>query len=197
MKIPTNVRLIAGQMIEGYEGLGGYNPTAKKYFLYQGSADRKGVLTIGRGHVASRYEKDTNKFANGLTLAEVDKLFEQDLQPRYDRLSGKFEGETDQQMAVILSSGYNYEAMWNSDMTPGRCMNRKDWKGVARGLLMYTMSNGRHQLGLWRRRMTEALCFLTGEVYIAKSASTEAVLFAKLKAHIPDLQAIRNKKFRA
>lgn len=204
MSVPLNVWTKASQVIQGYEGLAGLTPSGR-YIPYEGKADKKGVFTIGRGHVLSREEKQTRiikldgaelNVDKGLTLAEVDRLFEKDSRTRYARFSGWFEGETDDQMAAILSSGYNYEAMW-WDGTAGRCFRKKDLKGTARGMLMITVSNGKHQLGLWRRRMSEVLLFLTGRVMIAKSDAAERQLFNELKKHLPDLGAIRKKKFGA
>lgn len=203
MSIPVAIRTKAALVMEGYEGLAGLVPKTGRYIPYEGKADRKGIFTIGRGHVLSREEKTTRKIKVagasvdvdfGLTLAQVDQLFEQDARSRYARFSGWFEGETDDQMAAILSSGYNYEAMW-WDGTAGRCFRKKDLLGTARGMLMITMSNGKHQLGLWRRRMSEVLLFLTGKVMIAKDPKAEQLLFNELKKAVPDLQAIRNRKF--
>jgi GH24 family phage-related lysozyme (muramidase) len=68
------------KLIEGYEGLISGTPGKpekhvrgayeRKYFPYQGAADKKGVLTIGRGHVVKKGED----FSEGLTLQEVNDL---------------------------------------------------------------------------------------------------------------------------
>jgi hypothetical protein len=47
--------------------------------------------------------------------------------------------------------------------------------------MLYNISNGLRRLGLWRRRGSEALCYLTGEVIIAKDVKSEDRLFARLK----------------
>lgn len=202
MSIPAAIRVKALAVIEGYEGLGGARNG--KFYPYQGEADHIGVITIGRGHVLSREQKTTGlitikgaqiKFNDGLTLKQVDDLFEQDLQPRYDRLSGSFEGETDDQCAAMLAGFYNLEQIWGPTSSASKGFRKKDWRAAARGILMYTMSVGKHQLGLWRRRMSEALLFLTGKVMIAKDPKAEQLLFNELKKVIPDLQSIRNKKF--
>lgn len=202
MSIPIAIRTKAIALIEGYEGLGGAKNG--KFFPYEGEADPPGVVTLGRGHVLSRLEKTTRivvikgakvNIDQGLTLKQVDDLFEQDLQPRYDRLSGAFEGETDDQCAAMLCGFYNLEAIWGINSSASKGFRKKDWKAAARGILLYTMANGKHQLGLWRRRMSEALLFLTGKVMIAKDPKAELALFQELKKQLPDLGTIRQKQF--
>lgn len=206
MSIPVAIRTKAAAVMEGYEGLGGFVPSTNRYIPYEGKADKKGVWTIGRGHVLSREQKTSRLITikgvqynidKGLTLQQVDDLFEQDILPRFERVTGMYDGETDDQAAAMLSGYYNLEEIWWTNRSPGKAFKKKDWKGVARGILMYTMSNGQHQLGLWRRRMTEALLFLTGRVMIAKSDAAERQLFNELKKHLPDLGTIRKKKFGA
>lgn len=201
MAIPKEIRDKAIALIEGYEGLGG--ALNGRYFKYEGKADKKDVWTIGRGHVISRADKLRSKitikgvdidFTKGLTLAQVDDLFEQDLQPRYDRLSGAFEGETPDQCAAMLCGFYNVEEMWGDKSSASKGFRAKNWKAAARGILLYTVSNGKHWLGLWRRRMSEALLFLTGRVMIAKNGAQETALYNELQKLIPDIGAIKAKK---
>jgi GH24 family phage-related lysozyme (muramidase) len=201
VSIPIAIRTKAIQLIEGYEGLGG--ALSGRYFKYEGKADKKGIITIGRGHVISRADKERGKisikgidvdFTKGLTLAQVDDLFEQDLQPRYNRLSGMFDGETEDQCAAMLCGFYNVEEMWGIKSSASKGFRAKNWKAAARGILLYTVSAGKHWLGLWRRRMSEALLFLTGRVMIAKTGAQEAALYEELRKLIPDIGSIKAKK---
>lgn len=73
------------QIAEGYEGLGGRSESGL-YLPYHCSADKPGVMTIGRGHVISAADLKSGKFAKGLTLEEVDALYQADMQPRAERL---------------------------------------------------------------------------------------------------------------
>lgn len=180
--------LKAASIAQGYEGLGGYNEALKLYFPYEGKADKKGVLTIGRGHVLTAGDIATQRFKNGLTLAQVDDLYEADMKPRIERLAkamGKF---TDDQFAGALSMFYNCEKAWTPGMTPYREHRAGNFQGCAKGILLYVLDgNNQKCLGLWRRRMSEALCYLTGEVYVAKSPDREKILEGKLRAVLPGM----------
>jgi GH24 family phage-related lysozyme (muramidase) len=172
----------------GYEGLGGQKDN--KFFPYQGGADRKGVLTIGRGHVLTVAERKSGvlriggkrlQYANGLTLAEVNQLFTQDMKPRYERIKLYMPAAVSHELAAGLSLIYNCEAALAVG-TPGKAWRAGNKRKCAAGFLLYVRSNGKPQLGLWRRRMTEALCLLTGEVLVAKEVQNEIRLAAKLAA---------------
>jgi GH24 family phage-related lysozyme (muramidase) len=186
--IPKEAILIT----HGYEGLGGgiSGKMGTIYFPYQGKADRKGVLTIGRGHVLTPKEKESGTIhvaerwlntGHGITLAEVDQLFTQDMAPRLIRTRGYMPGANDHELGAGLSLVYNCEVAMSVG-TPGRAWRGGNKLKCAAGFLLYVMSAGKPQLGLWRRRMTEALCFLTGEVLIAKEPQAEALLHSKLEA---------------
>lgn len=175
----------ASKLIAGYEGLGGYNPADGRYYPYHCKADRAGLWTIGHGHLISEMDLLSRKFAGGLTLKEVDLLFACDLDSRIRRLSDLLYPYTADQFAGALSLYYNIEQPWTKGMTPYEQHHRKDFQAAARGMLKYVISNKKPQLGLWRRRMSEALCYLTGEVIIAKDAKTEAALEARLRSVLP------------
>lgn len=177
--------LIAAKIVHGYEGLGGYNPKLKLYFPYQGGADRKGVWTIGRGHVIKPAEHKSGRFKNGLTLAQVDALFVEDWAPRIAAVKKLLKGKyTAQQFAGALSLYYNCGEALEYGHSFGDAHRAGNTKQAAKDFLLYINSNGRKQLGLWRRRMTEALCYLTGEIVIAKDDASSAVLKNKLRKQI-------------
>ena len=167
----------------GYEGLGGER--SGRFHPYQGKADRQGVITIGRGRVLSEPEKKTGQiviagqvvqFNDGLTLAQVDALYTQDMAPRLKRTQGYMPNAKPHELGAGLSLVYNIEAAMATG-TPGRAWRAGDKMRCAAGFLLYVASNGVPQLGLWRRRMTEALCLLTGEVIIAKEPANEKKLY--------------------
>lgn len=178
---------LATQVKHGYEGLDGLDPKTGRYYPKQLKADRKGVITIGRGHVLSLIEKTTGKFKDGLTLEQVDALYVADSKPRQAALLKLIPLEkwsTPGQLAAGLSSFYNYEAMW----APGHSAHDAHVAGhvqeCARAILLYHYSAGAPQLGLWRRRMSEALLYLTGLVLIAKTPAAEKVLENTLRQHL-------------
>lgn len=178
-KISPAAQAKANQIAEGYEGLGGYRDG--KYYRYQCKADRNTVWTIGKGHVISLADLASGRFKDGLTLAQVRELYAADMKPRRERLEKLMGRGTDDQAAGLLSMQFNLEEQWGEGMTVAECWKLNDLHGVARGMLLYIKSNGKKRLGLWRRRMSEALCFLTGEVIVAKDPVTEARLEARLR----------------
>lgn len=174
IQIPEKTVLIAS----GYEGLDGLKDG--RYYPYYCMADKSGTKTIGRGRVVTGHDSLTGKFQHGLSLAEVDALFMADLEPRAQHLHVALEGKyTPDQFAAALSGFYNYERMW-TDGTPVYCHRMGKFRNAAQGILLYIVSDNKKRLGLYRRRMTEALCYLTGEVMIAKCDATEQALEKRL-----------------
>lgn len=178
MNIPIPQKSI--EIIHGYEGLGGESNSL--YYPFQGAADKPGVLTIGRGHVLSNKEKESGTFDLGLTIEEVDKLFSIDVQVRAKRLKNLIPDHTEDEFAAALSFFYNIEYAWGPEGSPGNFHREGNKLEAARSFLLY-INSGRplkKRLGLWRRRATEALCYLTGRVLISKSTITDMKLINSL-----------------
>lgn len=167
------------QIAEGYEGLGGRSESGL-YLPYHCSADKPGVMTIGRGHVISAADLKSGKFAKGLTLEEVDALYQADMQPRAERLMKIMKDPTEDEFAAALSMFYNLEEAWAPGHTARQLWDAKKKKECAASFLLYRNSAGKPRLGLWRRRGSEALCFLTGKVIVAKEPIAEKLLFDTL-----------------
>lgn len=168
-------------IIQGYEGLSGWQKD-NKYHPYHCAADRPEVMTIGRGHVI---QPDEN-YSRGLTLVEVNKLFCKDVQPRAEKLNSYFINAKyypqEWEFAGALSTFYNIEEPW----TPGHPVFDLFVRGkkieAMNHLMLYEMANHQKQLGLQRRRATEALCILTSRVIIAKNQVTQNQLYSALEA---------------
>lgn len=169
-------------ILDGYEGLGGFRDG--RYFPYHGGADRAGVLTIGRGHVLSAGEIARGTFDHGLTLEQVNQIFDQDLKNRDERLKQHLVQFTNDQHAAALASFYNNEEMWIKG-TPGHMHRAGKFERAAEAILWYVKSNGQTQRGLWRRQMTVSLCYLSGIVMIAKDLASEKHLEDTLGKLIP------------
>ncbi|MGE0266223.1 MAG: lysozyme [Candidatus Obscuribacterales bacterium] len=168
------------EIIHAYEGLIGEKKG--RYFEYQGKADPKGVYTIGRGHKLSRLEREKGRFKNGLTLEEVNQLFARDIQPRALRLGKLIPDRTEQEFAAALSFFYNNEYAWGPKGSPGKYHRAGLKKDAAASFLLYIYSGKpkKKRLGLWRRRATEALYYLTGEVLVSKTAADDKSLVHEL-----------------
>lgn len=169
------------KICQGYEGLSGLRADGR-YYPEQLKADKAGVITIGKGHVLSEAEKKSGRFNKGLTLAEVDELFASDLAPRIERLTAALGGKfTDDQFSGALSMFYNIEVAWTPHHSPYDRHRAGHYKAAAEGMLKYLLDgHNKPCLGLWRRRMSEALCYMTGEVMIAKEPKAEKALEARL-----------------
>lgn len=177
MLVPIPEETIA--IIHAYEGLGGERNG--RYYPFQGKADRKGVLTIGRGHVLSDEEIRTGKYADGLSIEEVDELFAYDIQPRARRLKHLIPDHSEQEFAAALSFFYNNEYAW-IEGSPGRLHRASRKTAAAQAFLLYHKSGRplKPWLGLWRRRGSEALLYLSGGVMVAQSNREEKILFEQL-----------------
>lgn len=156
---------------------------------YQGKADRKGTITIGFGHVMSRKEKSTDtiyiygvahKASAGLTRKQADDLFLQDMEKRLPRLRRKIPYvQNENQWAAWLVLFYNIEEP--ADTSPGRAWRAGNYKQAFINFTKYRRSNGEIQRGLIRRRWSEVLLGVSGEVFRANSDQTEKELQQKLK----------------
>lgn len=175
---------IGYQIATGYEGLGGLHPDGK-YYPYQGKADKKDVWTEGRGHVCSP-EEVQRWMKSGLSMSEVEALFIADMKPRMVALDKLCRGKyTAQQFGAMLSMFYNYELALAPGHSLGDAHRKGDIKEAAKAFLLYILDGNRKKCqGLYRRRMSEALCYLTGKVLIAKCDATEKALEAELRKHI-------------
>lgn len=169
------------RIISAYEGLGGKKPDGK-YYPYQGAADRPNVLTIGRGHVLTAQEKSSGIYNDGLTLDEVNELFEVDLQPRAHRLKLLMKTFSVQEFAAAISFFYNIEKAWGPNGSPGNYHRANEKVKAAKSFLLYIKSGNplKKRLGLWRRRATEALYYLSGNLIIAKDSATDKALITAL-----------------
>lgn len=188
---------------EGYEGLAGLKKGL--YYPYQGKADRKDVWTIGRGHVVTDKEAtngikigDARYLPNdGLTLELVDMLFVEDVTARIAPCRKAIGNSTPRQAGAFLDCFFNCPAALRPDSSALKGHKAGKALDAAAGFLKYTVvvlerfpkghpKAGRakkwvHRRGLFRRRGTDALLYLTGEVHIAKTDATEAALEKRLK----------------
>lgn len=177
-------------LIQGFEGLSGKKSDGK-FYPVQEQADRKGVLTIGKGHVVKSHELE--RFNKGLTKKEVDALFAADIAPRVKHLTNILPAwTTDDQFCALLSLFYNNEASIISG-TPGKLHKEKDDIGCAMGMLLYVISRSKPQKGLWRRRMSEAWLYLTGEVFVCNSPDKQAEMFKRLSS-VGVIQRLKKRK---
>lgn len=171
----------AMEIIQGYEGLSGRRSDGKFYPVHE-DADPPNVYTIGKGHVVKPHE--TVEMSKGLTLKQVGEVFLKDLGSRIPRLERYIPGATDRQFSAMLSLFYNNEASIAKG-SPGIFYRNEQHQRAAAAMLLYVNSrpDGKTlvpQLGLWRRRMTEALYYLTGEIHIAKTPKAEDDLYRKV-----------------
>lgn len=197
--MPEEAIIMMTAVAHGYEGLRGLGRTGL-YYPYQASGDSKEKQTIGRGHLIKAREKEIGisigaKLKNpydGLTLQEVNDLFTQDVRVRangvYTRIS-KWRKPTSAQAAAWLDIDFNCPSaeagittdIKSDDSTPVKYWIAGDMLSVAAGFMLYTKSSGEHRRGLFRRRGTEALMLLTGNIHIAKTDATQVQLEVLLK----------------
>lgn len=177
------------KIIHGYEGLGGQK--GDKYYPYQGRADKPGVLTIGRGHVLRANEKthitiggESVAHKEGLTLEQVDQLFEQDMLPRRQAVAKDCPTNVAHEHGALVSAYYNVGPNIVK-LSPGVAHRAGNKKECAKNLLKYVISAGKPRRGLWRRRMTEALFYLTGQVVLGnQGGDSEDRLYQQLSKYI-------------
>lgn len=173
-------------IIKGYEGLGP-NVRDGKAFPYQGNADKpedskeRWAYTCGFGHLMSEQEEakgvaigdrviDVMRAA--LTPSECEELLAQDLAPRIATVSKAFSSISENEFGAFLDLLFNSGPSALS-LTPGTNHRNGNKLKAAESMLLYRKAQGVPLLGLWRRRLTDAVYYLSGEIIIAKDGSSE------------------------
>jgi len=98
--------------------------------------DRVGIRTIGYGHRITDEDIASSRFANGLTLAEAELLFEQDVQHAERLINAWIKvplnvHQWDALVSLIFNEGLN--PIWTSNPsegTLGRKLNAGDYAGA-------------------------------------------------------------------
>ena len=175
------------KLSEMYEGRVGKQANGL-YMPVQLPADRKGVLTVGIGHVMTERELESglvminghpSNWKDGLTDQEVDALFISDKQNRWNRVVELMPGATPDQLAGGLFFYFNTPSGLVKG-TPGRAFRAGDRAKCAAGFLLYTKSDGEHRLGLFRRQMSCADLFMTGSISKPDTEPEDAAIYKKL-----------------
>jgi|SRR5579885_620077 len=166
-------------IIKGYESFGGGVIGGKSY-PYHGAADAPGVLTVGFGHVLSRDEVRTGRFKDGLTVEEAEQLLLEDLKPRI-RLAQTLIRKADRhELGAFVDLLYNCGTAPLVG-SPGIQHNKGNKRSAAMAMPLYDCGcRHRHLLGLWRRRLTDVLYYLTGELIVARDSASEDRLTKRL-----------------
>lgn len=153
-------------LIRHYEGIVTQNGLATPY---QGAADAAGVLTIGWGHKMSAQEKESMK--NGITLDAAEILFQKDVASHSKGITTDVTVALDQDQFDALSSfvfnlGKSILTTGNSGgkTTLLKELNAGKYENAAMQMHLFCNSSGGFTAGLFYRRLTETLMFLTGEL---------------------------------
>lgn len=173
-------------IIKAYEGLGPnirLTPQGKLIFPYQCKADapRKDGThpwTCGYGHFMSIKEerdgvqlgsKPINVMRDGLTEDQCDQLLNQDVAKRLAVVKAALPGQNDLVIGAFLDCVLNAgeECLHSS---PGLAIIRGDLSFAAERLLLYRNAGGHPVRGLWRRRLTDSIFMLSGEIITSKDS---------------------------
>ena len=172
---------------EAYESLSGKRADGK-YYPYKASGDSSEKLTIGRGHLLTLEEKKgylagTHRFAKGLTIEEVDDLYAQDVSARWATVDSRIKG-TPRQKGTFLSIYFNCPDILTG--SPAILHNKGEYVKAATRMLLYRVGSGKPLRGLWRRRMVEALFYLTGEILLVNDKPPAWPTLSLLEVKIVD-----------
>lgn len=182
-------------IIKGYEKLG---PNVKNNiaFPYQGPADKptnpakRWPYTCGYGHLMSLSEesngvviggKTIDAMNIGLTLEACEELLAQDVAPRIKTVSQAFAHLTDNEFGAFLDLLFNSgpEGLTKTPGTKHRAGHKLE---AAESMLLYRKAGGVPLLGLWRRRLTDAVYYLSAEIIIAEDAASEKAAIDRLSS---------------
>lgn len=153
-------------LIRHYEGIVTKNGLAMPY---QGAADKAGVLTIGWGHKMSDQEKVSMK--NGIKLDAAETLFEKDVASHASKITTDVTVALNQDQFDSLSSFvFNLgKAILTTGNNGGKTtllkeLNAGNYEAAAMQMHLFCNSAGGFTAGLFYRRLTETLMFLTGDL---------------------------------
>lgn len=163
---------------------------------YQGLGDKpadptqRWPHTCGYGHLMS-LEEETNGVSingvmvdvmhKGLTMQQCDDLLAQDLAPRIETVSSSLDNLSDNEFGAFLDLVFN---SGNGCLTgqPGTYHEEGNKIQAAHTMLLYINAQGKPLLGLWRRRLSDAIYYLGGPVMVANSVPSETSAKAKLES---------------
>lgn len=183
------------KLIEAYEGLGP-NQHDGVAFPYQGAGDRprnkseRWPFTCGWGHLMSKQEEQYGVLVDGelvkvmqlgLTREQADKLLLQDLKPMIALVESGLKQANANEFGAFLDLVFNAgpECLY---LMPGHLHRAGNKKAAAASMMKYFHARGRGLLGLWRRRLSDAVFYLSGELIIANSAPAEQAAKSKLES---------------
>ncbi|HIA51847.1 MAG TPA: hypothetical protein EYN91_07120 [Candidatus Melainabacteria bacterium] len=153
-------------LIRHYEGIVTKNGLA---IPYQGAADPPGVMTIGWGHKMSAQEKISMK--NGITLAAAEELFEKDVASHSSKITADAgvlltQDQFDALSSFVYNLGKFILTTGNSggQTTLLKELKASKYEAAALQMHLFCNSDGHFTAGLFYRRLTETLMFLTGEL---------------------------------
>jgi len=190
----------AYRLVENFESLDGFNKEKQRYFPYRVTVDPPGLMTIGKGHALHGNPSKLNiggvlvdHKKDGLTKEQVDQLYRQDCAPRVHRLLERIPKALPHEYGALLCLLFNNEFALVGGTVDDLHNGGAPKVVVAAKMLEYHKTRKgtdkktkkpifQNVLGLWRRRGTEALYYLTGEILIADNEAKEKVVFEKLKA---------------
>lgn len=160
-------------LIRHYEGIVTKNGLA---IPYQGAADAAGVLTIGWGHKMSAQEKESMK--NGITLDAAEALFQKDVASHSKGITTDVtvalgQDQFDALSSFVFNLGKSILTTGNSGgkTTLLKELNAKKYESAAMQMHLFCNSNGGFTAGLFYRRLTETLMFLTGDLKFATASN--------------------------
>lgn len=169
-------------ILKAYDTLGP-NVRNGRAYPYQCAADPRRAdgskpWTCGWGHLMSpREEREgvkvgdrvSNVLNDGLTLQEADELLAQDLAGRLLEVRRALPAATDLEVGAFLDCVFNCgpQCLYSS---PGVLLRAGKKLYAAERLLLYRKAGGIPYRGLWRRRVSDAIYMLSGEVVVIKDA---------------------------
>lgn len=163
------------------------------YFPYQGKADKKGVLTIGYGHVLKVGDDWMKK---GITIDEVEFIHDQDIKKHTSSIDKVVktplnQHEFDALGLFQMNLGPEGLAKGNSGGPTSILikLNAGKKKEAALRLYLYCNSAGHFTEGLFFRRLAETLIFLTGEYTMVSRQNYKSVIKKIAAATRPTAEA--------
>lgn len=160
------VSKVAQNLIKQYEGIVIKNGLV---IPYHGKADAPGVMTIGWGHKIPSGQ--LSKYAKGITLVQAETLFQSDVVSHTKNISKDVKVALSQnQFDALASFAFN---LGPTILTTGnggkqttllKKLNQGGYEEAALQIHLFCNSNNKFEEGLFFRRLTETLLYLTGEI---------------------------------
>lgn len=152
----------------------------------QRKGDKLGILTVGIGRAFQQGSPEHERFKNGITRAQAQALFAEDLAEHCEWIQDDAQVELNKyEYSALGSAGYNLGKRWlvslgskANKLVTTLCLKLRAGKKIEAFLLLYQFCNNtdrKYLDGLFYRRIVETYYGLAGKLVLGVDTCTEVL----------------------